>query len=236
MHKTELYAQSGVAMTCRSYQEYKEMFMLKEGFLSNGKILDIASGASSFTAELNQQGNDAIAVDPLYTLTSEEIYDLGKKEIKIASQKLSKNENLFIWNNYKSLKHHDEIREYSLNKFIESYREDHNKEKYIASTLPFLPFDNDTFSLVFCNHFLFLYQEQFDYKFHLDAIIEMLRITQKGGLILIYPLVDFKNETYLHLDKLIDEINEIGINAKINETKFRFIPSATNFLTIEKNE
>ncbi|MEJ9368520.1 hypothetical protein P9253_06020, partial [Schinkia azotoformans] len=69
MCKTELYAQSGVAMTCRSYQEYKEMFMLKEGLLRNGRILDIASGASSLTAELNQKGYEAIAVDPLYTLT-----------------------------------------------------------------------------------------------------------------------------------------------------------------------
>ena len=234
MCKTELYAQSGVAMTCRSYQEYKEMFMLKEGLLSNGRILDIASGASSFTAELNQKGYEAIAVDPLYTLTSEEMYDLGKKEIKIASQKLSQNENLFIWNDYKSLKHHDEIRERSLNQFIESYREDNNKEKYISATLPFLPFDNDTFSLVFCNHFLFLYREQFDYKFHLDAINEMIRITQKGGSILIYPLVDFKDGIYLHLNKLIDDISEIGINIKINKTEFRFLPSATNFLTIEK--
>ncbi|EKN68151.1 hypothetical protein P9E76_18350 [Schinkia azotoformans] len=234
MCKTELYAQSGVAMTCRSYQEYKEMFMLKEGLLSNGRILDIASGASSFTAELNQKGYEAIAVDPLYTLTSEEMYDLGKKEIKIASQKLSQNENLFIWNDYKSLKHHDEIRERSLNQFIESYREDNNKEKYISATLPFLPFDNDTFALVFCNHFLFLYREQFDYKFHLDAINEMIRITQKGGSILIYPLVDFKDGIYPHLNKLIDDISEIGINIKINKTEFRFLPSATNFLTIEK--
>lgn len=201
---------------------------------SNGRILDIASGASSLTAELNQKGYEAIAVDPLYTLTSEEIYDLGKKEIKIASQKLSQNENLFIWDNYKSLKHHDEIRERSLNQFIESYREDNNKEKYISATLPFLPFDNDTFSLVFCNHFLFLYREQFDYKFHLDAINEMIRITQKGGSILIYPLVDFKDGIYLHLNKLIDDISEIGINIKINKTEFRFLPSATNFLTIEK--
>ncbi|MEJ9371850.1 hypothetical protein, partial [Schinkia azotoformans] len=170
----------------------------------------------------------------LYTLTSEEVYDLGKKEIKIASQKLSQNENLFIWDNYKSLKHHDEIRERSLNQFIESYREDNNKEKYISATLPFLPFDNDTFSLVFCNHFLFLYREQFDYKFHLDAINEMIRITQKGGSILIYPLVDFKDGIYLHLNKLIDDISEIGINIKINKTEFRFLPSATNFLTIEK--
>ncbi|WP_017754025.1 methyltransferase domain-containing protein [Calidifontibacillus oryziterrae] len=234
MSKTELYTQSGVAMTCRSYQEYKEMFMFKEDLFSKGKILDIASGASSFIAELNQMEYEAIAVDPLYKLTSEEIYDLGKKEINIASQKLSQNENLFIWNNYKSLKHHDEIRNRSLNQFIDNYRKDKHKEKYIPATLPNLPFDNNTFSLVFCNHFLFLYQEQFDFKFHLDAINEMVRITKKGGLILIYPLVGFKDEIYPHLDKLIDSLNTNDVSAKINETKFRFLPSATHYLKIDK--
>ncbi|HHY74272.1 MAG TPA: class I SAM-dependent methyltransferase [Bacillus bacterium] len=234
MPKTELYAQTGVAMTCRSYQEYMEMFMLEEKLFSKGKILDIASGASSFTAELNKKGYDAIAADPLYNLTSEEIYELGQKEIKIASQKLSQNENLFIWNDYKSLNHHDEIRNRSLNQFIDSYSKDKHKEKYIPATLPFLPFENDTFSLVFCNHFLFLYQEQFDFKFHLDAINEMVRITKKGGLLLIYPLVGFKDEIYPHLGKLIDELTKSDVSAKINETKFRFLPSATNFLCIEK--
>lgn len=234
MIKTELYAQSGVAMTCRSYEEYEEMFMLEQNLLGKGFILDIASGASSFTAELNQRGYKAIAVDPLYKLSSEEIGSLGRKEIKIASQKLSKNENLFVWNYYNSKEHHDEIRNRSLNQFLDSYRRDKNKEKYIPATLPSLPFDNDTFSLVFCNHFLFLYQEQFDYKFHLEAIKEMIRVTKKGGLVCIYPLVGFKDEIYPYLDELIKTLNKIGVIAEIDETNFRFLPSAIHFLKIHK--
>jgi hypothetical protein len=116
-------------MTCRSYEEYQEMFMLEQDFLGKGTILDIASGASSFTAELNQRGFKAMAVDPLYKLSIEEIGSLGRKEIKIASQKLSQNENLFVWNYYNSLEHHDDIRNCSLNQFINSYKRD-EKKKY----------------------------------------------------------------------------------------------------------
>jgi SAM-dependent methyltransferase len=234
MSKTELYTQTGVAMTCRSYEEYQEMFMLEQSLLGKGKILDIASGASSFTAELNKRGYKAIAVDPLYNLSSEEIGTLGRKEINIASQKLSQNENLFVWNYYNSLEHHDEIRSRSLNQFINSYKRDKNKELYIPATLPYLPFDDDTFSMVFCNHFLFLYQEQFDFKFHLAAIQEMVRVTKKGGSIFIYPLVGFKDEIYPHLEELIEVLKKDGVNAKINETNFRFLPSATHYLKIDK--
>lgn len=234
MSKNELYTQAGVAMTCRSYEEYQQMFMLEQDFLRKGKILDIASGASSFTAELNQRGYNAVAVDPLYKLSIEEISSLGRKEIEIASQKLSQNENLFVWNYYNNLVHHDDIRNRSLNQFINSYKKDENKEIYIPARLPSLPFDDGTFSLVFCNHFLFLYQEQFDFKFHLDAIKEMVRITKKGGSIFIYPLVGFKDEVYPNLDELIEALNKNGVSATIDETNFRFLPSATHYLKIDK--
>lgn len=233
MSKTELYAQSGVAMTCRSFEEYKEMFMLEQDLLGNGAILDVAAGASSFTAELQQRGYKAVAVDPLYKLSTEKIGQLGREEIIIASQKLSKNKNLFIWNNYNSVDQHDEIRIGSLKQFLESYRLDKNKETYIAATLPSLPFDDHTFSLVFCNHFLFLYQEQFDFTFHVNAIQEMLRVTEKGGSICIYPLVGFKDELYPHLNELIETITKNGVHAKLADTNFRFLPSATHFLKIE---
>jgi len=234
MSKTELYTQTGVAMTCRSYEEYQEMFMLEQHVFGEGKILDIASGASSFTAELNKRGYNAIAVDPLYHLSSEEIGTLGKNEMNIASHKLSQNENLFVWNYYKNLEHHDEIRNRSFKQFINSYKSDENKDQYIPAKLPNLPFDDGTFSHVFCNHFLFLYQAQYDFQFHLAAIQEMVRITKKGGSIFIYPLVGFKDELYPHLEELIEVLNADGVQSNTKETNFRFLPSATHFLKIDK--
>ncbi|WP_416148728.1 methyltransferase domain-containing protein [Salipaludibacillus sp. HK11] len=234
MKKTELYSQLGIAMTCRSYQEYENMFMLERGLFSREKTLDIASGASSFSAELNHMGYEAIAIDPLYRLSCEEIDRLGREEIKIASQKLSKNKDRFVWNYYHNVEHHDEIRNLSLDQFLDSYRRDTLKEKYVAASLPSLPFDNDTFSFVFCNHFLFLYQEQFDYAFHLEAILEMLRVTKKGGSIYIYPLVGFKDELYPQLNQLIESLIDNGFNATLTETNFRFLPSATHFLKVKK--
>ncbi len=45
------YEQIGVAMTCRSYEEYERMFACDFGGSKLGAILDIAGGASSFTAD-----------------------------------------------------------------------------------------------------------------------------------------------------------------------------------------
>lgn len=234
MSKTEFYEQFGVAMTCRSFKEYEEMFMLDEHSLKKGRVLDVASGGSSFVAELSKRGYDAVAVDPLYRLSVEEMNTFGNKEIEIAAQKLEKVKHLYEWDSYESLDAHNEIRVHSFQQFLDSYKQDVKKKKYVTASLPSFPFDDDTFSLILCNHFLFLYQEQFDFKFHLEAIEEMIRVTKKGGSIRIYPIVDFKYQIYPHLDELIETLNKIDVSAKIYGTNFRFLPSANHFLQIDK--
>ncbi|HIW32242.1 MAG TPA: class I SAM-dependent methyltransferase [Candidatus Paenibacillus intestinavium] len=234
MKNKELYAQQGVAMTCRSFEEYESMFMLDETMLTTGKILDIAAGASSFTAECISRGYDATACDPLYKLSDDQIYEFGKQQLSIASEKLNSKKDAFNWNYYKDIETHDDIREHSLEKFIDSYRSDFDKEAYMNAMLPNLPFEDDTFSSIVCNHFLFLYQEQFDYSFHLAAIKEMIRITKKDGIILLYPLVGFKDELYPQLDVLQEELAELGVDVSIRSTEFRFLPSADSMLAIRK--
>ena len=234
MKNKELYAQQGVAMTCRSFEEYESMFMLDETMLTTGKILDIAAGASSFTAECISRGYDATACDPLYKLSDDQIYEFGKQQLSIASEKLNSKKDAFNWNYYKDIETHDDIREHSLEKFIDSYRSDFDKEAYMNAMLPNLPFEDDTFSSIVCNHFLFLYQEQFDYSFHLTAIKEMIRITKKDGIILLYPLVGFKDELYPQLDVLQEELAELGVDVSIRSTEFRFLPSADSMLAIRK--
>lgn len=235
MSRDEFYKQIGVAMTCRSFKEYQEMFMLDEQLFKKGRILDVASGGSSFVAELTKQGYDAVAVDPFYKLSVEEMNKHGFKEMKMAAEKLEKVKHIYKWDSYKDLDSHNNIRSLSFQQFIDSYKQDIKKEKYIPASLPSLPFKDDTFSLTFCNHFLFLYQEQFNFQFHLEAILEMIRVTKKGGSVYIYPLVDFKYQNYPHLNKLIESLIEIGVSPKVNETNFRFLPSANHFLKIDKS-
>ncbi|WP_394542752.1 class I SAM-dependent methyltransferase [Priestia aryabhattai] len=234
MSRAEFYEQVGVAMTCRSYGEYEKMFLLEDDFLKKGKILDVAAGASSFIAEANERGYDAVAVDPLYDLTVEQMTLHGQKEMKEATEKLAKNISSFSWNSYKNLEEHDTIREDSFKLFLNHYKENPIKKRFITGNLPNLPFDDGAFSFVLCNHFLFLYQEQFDFEFHLQAIREMIRVTKKGGMIRIYPLVGFKNERYPYLNDLIEVLNDENTVVKTIDTTFRFVPAATEFLTINK--
>ncbi|WP_226665264.1 class I SAM-dependent methyltransferase [Metabacillus litoralis] len=233
MNKTIYYEQKGVAMTCRSFKEYQDMFMLDEHLLKTGKVLDVASGASSFISELNKNGYKGIAVDPLYHLSVDEMVQFGEKEMLIANEKLETIKDSLAWDYYRNLTQHKEIRNQSFQQFIESYTLERGKT-YISAALPNLPFADDSFSLILCNHFLFLYQNQFDLEFHKQALKEMIRVLKKGGTMRIYPLVGFKNELYPHLDTLLKEIKTNNIHFELHNTNFRFLPNATHFLQINK--
>lgn len=236
-----LYPQSGVAMTCRSFNEYCSMFMLDNELPKHGQILDVAAGASSFTAELRHRGYQAFACDPLYELSPDAMHQHGLQELELASQKLAAKQHAFVWKDYASLEAHDAVRRQSLEQFIHHYRKDKQQPPteqatacYVAAKLPKLPFPDHTFELVLCNHFLFLYQEQFDYSFHLQAILEMLRITKQGGKVLLYPLVGFRNELYPQLDQLQQELVQAGAQVTLRSTAFRFLPAADSFLQVTK--
>ncbi|MGU3470569.1 hypothetical protein ACLBWT_05325 [Paenibacillus sp. D51F] len=58
------YGQQGVAVTCRSLEEYMAMFGLSEEDLAVGEIADVAGGASSFAADAAAPGYRAAAFDP----------------------------------------------------------------------------------------------------------------------------------------------------------------------------
>jgi len=63
-------------------------------------------------------------------------------------------------------------------------------QRYVARELPELPFADDEFDLTLVSYLLFAYQERFDYEFHRDSILEIMRVTR--GEARIYPTVTFE--------------------------------------------
>ncbi|WP_025026840.1 class I SAM-dependent methyltransferase [Caldalkalibacillus mannanilyticus] len=230
----EKYEQKGVAMTCRSYQEYLDMFMLDEEVMARGPVLDVASGASSFVQEMNKKGYKATAVDPMYQEDASFLQRRGLDEIEESTKKLADVQHLFQWAYYGSLENHYNNRKDSLAKFIADYQGNSVEPRYKYGTLPNLPFGDETFSLILCSHFLFLYGEQFDYSFHLKAVQELLRICAPGGEIRIYPIVGFDGEDNPQINRLIQELQSEGVRVSLAPTTFRFLKGATRYLHINK--
>lgn len=231
---SKIYAQTGVAMTCRSYAEYERMFALRAEDLSAGPILDVAAGASSFVAEACSRGYDARAADPLYEMDTEAIIHHGEREIDISTSKLDGIKDVFDWSYYGSLERHRSLREASLHAFAAHKREESGTGRYVSAMLPELPYSENTFALVLCSHFLFLYQDQFDEKFHLQAIRELVRVCRPGGQVRIYPLLSLQWVRYPQLDQLVEALTQDGLGVEFIVSELPFMPSSTEFLCLTK--
>ncbi|MCZ8512061.1 class I SAM-dependent methyltransferase [Paenibacillus filicis] len=228
------YEQIGVAMTCRSYAEYERMFAFDRIPLSGGPVLDVAAGASSFTAEAGRRGIPVYAADPMYGLSPEEIGAHGTREIAVSTEKLGKIRHVYDWSFYGSPEEHRERREKSLQAFVEDFRSHAKQGRYVPARLPELPFDEGTFGDVLISHFLFLYHEQFDYDFHLRSVLELTRVCRPGGQVRIYPLFTFRWERYPMLERLLEDLSRQGIEARLEASELPFIPGSTEFLCLRK--
>jgi SAM-dependent methyltransferase len=230
------YEQVGTALTCRSFEEYARMFAFGRPPEPPCAVLDAAAGASSFTAEAARRGLAAVAVDPRYGLPEDVLYEEARTEIDVSTAKLDGLRDLFDFSYYGSLENHRAGREASLEQFIADFAADRREGggRYVAGELPHLPFDDERFDLVLCSHFLFLYGEHFDYDFHEQAVLELLRVLRPGGEARIYPLVTLSFREYPHLDRLTDRVREAGCEVEFPESRLPFIPGSHRLMTIRK--
>jgi len=239
MEKKPVYEQAGVAMTSRSFAEYERMFMLNADELQGRRVLDVAGGASSFTADARSRGILAEAADPLYAMTPTKIAEYGRAEIESVAAKLDKLRDVYDWSYYGSVEAHRADREESLRRFVADFAAqdgfgDSCNSRYHSAQLPELPFADQTFDFVLCSHFLFLYEEQFDYAFHRAAVRELLRVCKRGGEVRIYPLLSFRTEEYTKLNELLDEVDKLGFLSKKMKANLPFLPNSEYFVNISK--
>lgn len=228
----EVYQQVGVAMTCRGFDEYRRMFDLTERELARGKILDVAGGGSSFTADAASRGYDAVAADPRYVESAKSWIEEAAAEIDTSTAKLEKLKDHFDWSYYGSLEQHREGRIESLKRFSAHLQSAEGRSRYRTGALPELPFRNDSFSLVLCSHFLFLYAGQFGYEFHKQSVLELMRVCEPGGEVRIYPLYSLGWKPFERMDELLASIVENGGEPELLPSKLPFIPGSSQYLRI----
>lgn len=239
--KQGVYEQVGVAMTCRSFEEYVAMFQLTEATMSVGPILDVAAGGSSFAAGASAAGYEVKAADPRYEGDHTEWMKEAGEEIAASTAKLEGLADRFDWSYYRSLDNHRAGREKSLAMLRADLEAERSGapgrvSKYIGGRLPHLPFGNDEFGLVLCSHFLFLYAEQFGFDFHVQAVRELLQVCKPGGQVRIYPLISLRWEPYARLDELIAAVEEDGsVKAFVQPAGLPFIPGSEFYLQLLKN-
>jgi hypothetical protein len=217
-----------VVLLGRTLEEYAQFFSLDVEALRGKKILDVAGGVSSFTAEARAKGIEVTAFDRIYGADAEEIqkrceHDLGEVAAAIGSKAV------YCWDFYKTPEGMRAFRERAYKTFVADYR--NRPGWYVAGELPRLPFADREFDLTLVSYLLLVYEEQLSYEFHLDTLRELMRVTR--GEIRIYPIVTFEAEPSKYLERLREEPDFEGWNFEVIATGFEFLRGSAFYLRVK---
>jgi SAM-dependent methyltransferase len=212
----------------RSYTEYVNMFHLSPGFLSK-KVLGCGDGPAAFNAVANAFGGHVVSVDPIFNLSKKEIEKQINDSFPDVISQTRANTEQFNWEQFGSLEGLGKIRMKSMKQFLNDYEQGKEEGRYIAASLPKLPFDDHSFDIALSSHFLLLYSDILDIDFHLKAIDEMLRISNE---VRIFPVVDLNSKLSAHLPEILEKYP----NHELVKVNYEFQKGGNQMLKIGKSQ
>src|SRR4029450_2841913 len=139
----------------RSFDEYRRRFARTDADLRS-RILGCGDGPASFNAEGTRRGVSIISVDPIYRLDAAAIRDRVEATSAQILEETRRNAADFVWDSIGSGGELGRIRLTAMQTFLADYAAGTAEGRYVDAALPALPFDDLTFDLALCSHFLFL--------------------------------------------------------------------------------
>ncbi len=179
----------------------------------------MADGPASFNAEATVQGADVVSVDPLYAFDADEIRRRIKEVCPQVLEQTRQNRDGFVWRDFKSIEELGRARLRAMLSFLADYPAGRESGRYVAAELPKLPFEDGSFSLALCSHFLFLYGDQLSEQFHVDAVVELCRVAAE---VRIFPLIGLDNKPSPHVGAVRRAVERLGRKVRIERVAYEF--------------
>jgi hypothetical protein len=223
-----------VAFFGRTLAEYEAFLNIRTSRLVGKRILDVAAGAASFVAEARAQGIDAVGIDPMYGRSPEALAALARSDHDAVFRELDRKRHLFEFTYFTDIEAVKEARRRALDRFLLDFPAGLAQGRYQAASLPQLPFADASFDLVTMGHFLFLYGDRLDYRFHLEACRELCRVIQPEGEVRLYPLCGLDARPYPHLQRLRIDLQRHGITSSLEDTAYAFLKGTNQVLILRK--
>ena len=230
MSSTSHFKNPPVAFFGRSFSEYLDIFSLDPTLLRNTRILDVAAGPSSFSADANRLGISSVAIDPLYGLGLEALKHYVETDYNRVFAEIRKKQSLYRLGYFPSIDAAVMSRREAAGRFLADYEQGFVHSRYIGAGLPKLPFADRAFDLVLCAHLLFIYARRFDYLWHLAALRELCRVS--SGEVRIHPICQYEGELYPDLPRLIGDLEHDGVESRIIDVNFEFLAGTCRTLVL----
>lgn len=183
--------------------------------------------------EARQLGLDVCAADPIYAYDGAAIRARFEATCGPMMAGLRAARHRFVWSRYGSPEKVEAMRREALSLFLRDYQTDGAAQRYIAASLPDLPFGVRKFDLALVSHFLFLYGDELSAAFHIAALEELLRVANE---VRIFPLFNLDGGPSSHLPVVMEHFAQCSIRGSIRAecvpVPFEFQRGATRMLRL----
>ena len=214
----------------RSFDEYLCMFALREADLAK-RILGCADGPAAFNAGMAARGATVVSVDPLYRFSVGQIRERITKTRAVILEQVRRNLAGFVWDRFESPEHLGRVRMAAMEEFLSDFPAGCSEGRYREARLPCLPFSENSFELALCSHFLFLYGDRLDVGFHLEAIFELLRVSEE---VRVFPLLDLAGARSAHLAPVMDTLRSEGFGIGVERVPYELQRGGNEMLRITR--
>jgi hypothetical protein len=215
-----------VVLLGRTLEEYRRYFALDLEHLRGKAILDVASGVSSFCGEARRLGLQVTAFDAIYDLPAAEIEQRCEEDLTHVADAV-RGLKTYRWDFYKSVENLRHFRERAYRGFLDDYRQQ-SRAQYVPGHLPKLPFQDGQFDLTLVSYLLFVYEDQLDYEFHRQSLLEIMRVTR--GEARVYPIVTFEAARSSYLERLQNDAALSHLGFEDVQTDFEFLINSNCYL------
>jgi len=213
----------------RSYDEYVSMFDLTEADLKL-RILGCGDGPAAFNSVLSQRGGNIVSIDPVYAFNAEQISSRISETYQTVMTQMRNNQSDYVWGAISSVEQLGSIRMAAMETFLADFKAGKQAGRYISGELPALPFANQQFDMALSSHFLFLYSVHLSAGFHLQAILEMLRVSRE---VRVFPLLTLNGATSPYVQFVAELLMEQGFGAEIKQVPYEFQRGGNEMLVIK---
>jgi hypothetical protein len=214
----------------RSFDEYRRMFALTAADLES-KIVGCGDGPASFNAEATRLGSTVTSCDPIYRYDVEQLRERIAATYDRILDQTRQNTDEFVWTTIRSVDELGEVRMAAMGTFLDDYPAGKAAGRYIDAELPSLPFEDSSFDLALCSHFLFLYTQQLGEAFHRAAIREMCRTAAE---VRIFPLLALGATPSTLVAPMAAEFQERGFNVSIEDVAYEFQRGGNQMMRIRR--
>ncbi len=187
-------------------------------------------GPACFNAELTKVGGNIVSVDPVYQFSSQQIRSRIEQVFPEVMSQVSKNSDDFVWKTIANVEELGCVRMAAMENFLNDYEQGRAVGRYIAASLPELPFEDAEFDLALCSHYLFLYSEHVDQAQHILAMKELCRVAKE---VRVYPLLGLDGRQSKHLEPVISFVKASGFDISLQAVEYQFQKGATEMLVVK---